>query len=275
MIPAPPSPRWARARRLLCAAAAITAVLATACTPGTTRTGAYLTAQETVAGNEITSAKLGPVTGLTSTRGNDGSTTIRWNAATEQAWATANGVTSGIEYTVASTTKDGCAGATTANSITGKWPAGTDCTITYTAAGWTSPAAAITVPSSVVTVGMQPISIAIAPDGSRAYVANRWSSDVSVIETATLAVSTSTKVTTATDLTSIAVSKNDLAYAVGLGSFGVFTSLASIDPTKKVTSWMLDGGASWGIAYSPQEDSFYIVSDGYSGSGASMRVIKA
>jgi len=84
--------------KIAAVAAALGIVVGFAATPSSA-TGAWFTAKQTRAGNAISSATLGPVQSFTATERSDGMS-LRWGAAEQQTWATANGVTSGLIYTV-------------------------------------------------------------------------------------------------------------------------------------------------------------------------------
>lgn len=67
---------------------------------GAGTTGAYFTAESSLAGNSANTATLGAPTGLTGGATSGGGYALSWNAPTDQTWAQANNITSGVDYAV-------------------------------------------------------------------------------------------------------------------------------------------------------------------------------
>jgi len=78
----------------------VAALLIGVATTGAGTTGAYFTASSALPGNSAGTATLGAPTGLTGGATSDGRYVLSWNAPTNQTWAQANNITSGIDYTV-------------------------------------------------------------------------------------------------------------------------------------------------------------------------------
>ena len=112
-------------------------------------------------------------------------------------------------------------------------------------------ASAMTV-SATVAVGSTPVDVAVNPSGTRAYVANYGSNSVSVIDTASNAVSTT--ISGVSSPTGIAIS------SAGVGAVpGYFNQAAILDTTTNTVS----GTASLpqqadGVAFSPDGSAFYV-----------------
>ncbi|WP_295824469.1 YncE family protein [uncultured Microbacterium sp.] len=247
-----------------------TLALTVSVTPGVTPASAYMTAENLQPDNTFATADL-TIDDLTATRDKTGITTISWKDATTQQWAKANGV-SGIRYTATSKTAGGCnVTNTTETSITGQWPAGADCTITYTYAGWTA-TATVTVPFPTVDVGSKPLGIAIAPDGKSVYVANSASAYISTIATTKLDVG-QISTPAATGLYGVAVTPDgsrlcftstSTTVNAGWGYKATIDLANSSYPETEVRSSM----RPYGVAYSARYDACSVVAASTDGPGS-------
>ena len=181
----PRSPRYIRpAKSALAIAVGLVLTLVTVIAPQSTVSGAYMTAERELAGNAAVTARLAPITNVTARTDSSGITTITWDSVTQQSWASsAQLVSSAIVYTLSSPDPKGCSGQTDKLTFAGSWSAGSACSVSYRYAGWASEPATVKVPANQIKVQDNPSRVAFSSDGTFAYVANRGSKTISVIDT--------------------------------------------------------------------------------------------
>jgi YVTN family beta-propeller protein len=122
-----------------------------------------------------------------------------------------------------------------------------------------------TIAAGPIAVGCEPTGIAITPDGQRAYVASQLSDSISVIDTATDAVSARIPLPDGGGLANIAITPDgQRAYVTGPGQSPVFV----IDISSNTMFGMpIDAGTkSSGIAISPNGRLAYVANTNLSGS---------
>lgn len=102
---------------------------------------------------------------------------------------------------------------------------------------------------STISIGDHPIGVAITPDGTKAYVANTGSDNVSVIDVATGSVSTISDFAVGLFPTAVAITPDGTkAYVTGASS----TKLSVINvATGSVSDDIIVGGQSKGVAITP------------------------
>ncbi|MEU2281550.1 IPT/TIG domain-containing protein [Streptomyces sp. NPDC013178] len=126
------------------------------------------------------------------------------------------------------------------------------------AAAMRSPQTAALLSSSDVTipVGDSPLGVAVAPDGGRAYVANRMSNTVSVIDTATDTVTAT--IATGAGPSMVAFSPDGTRAYVTLNNDG---TVGVIDTTTlTVTATVPVGAGAVGVAVTPDGSRIYVTS---------------
>jgi YVTN family beta-propeller protein len=112
----------------------------------------------------------------------------------------------------------------------------------------------------IIPVGLDPAGIAVTSDGSKVYVANQGSSDVSVIDTATNKVTATVTDSSFSDPIGIAVTPDGSKVYVSNN----YTNIVSVidTGTNKVTGTVTVGNNPIGVAVTPNGNEVYVANAG-------------
>src|SRR5262249_51420063 len=114
---------------------------------------------------------------------------------------------------------------------------------------------------ATIGVGSFPLSVAVTPNGQRAYVTNQSSNNVSVIDTATNAVMATVPVGLAPQGVAI-TPDGKLAYVANGGAAGFVTNTVSVidTATNSVVATVTVGDHPFGVAVTPDGKRAYVTS---------------